>query len=322
MRYSKFNISFMGPWIIPVFLLVPLSVSCFQYFLLMSILDFFIPLFSLCVSLWHNLQPSHSWKGQKKQTVFVQGWVFVQKLPAASPSVLGIQDGIKAGTFFYVSHDWTSDLLWEWKPSGVFLTTGIFHFLWKQKYQMCHCNQIPLWVVTWLPKCLIFYGLLVNFCGERFHSIMQASVLLSNTTASDWTGLSWKGLWVWSAMIQIKTEHFWVNRGHYVKATVSRVRPWGWWAGSKAHGHSQTLPSERWDSVEHRGAVCRQSCLAALAAVRFLSAFREMVTSKSEAATQGSPILALFGVFFPSGVVYSHHVALMNTSKFCWGLLS
>lgn len=79
-RHSKFNISFMGPWITPVFLLVPISVSCFQYFFLMSILDIFIPLSSLPTEawppscprfgLWCNLQPSHSWKGQKRQTVF------------------------------------------------------------------------------------------------------------------------------------------------------------------------------------------------------------------------------------------------------------
>lgn len=42
----------------------------------------------------------------------------------------------------------------------------------------------------------ICYEILVNFCGELFHSIMQASVLPSNTIASDWMGLSWKGLLV------------------------------------------------------------------------------------------------------------------------------
>lgn len=82
------------------------------------------------------------------------------------------------------------------EPSGVFLTTSTFHFPWKQKYQVCHCNQIPLWMVAFLPKHPICYGILVNFCGKLFHSIMQASVHLSNTIVSDWKGLSWKGLLV------------------------------------------------------------------------------------------------------------------------------
>lgn len=153
-------------------------------------------------------------------------------------------------------------------------------FLWKQEISDVTL-QSDSYLDGYLPS-QICYEILVNFCGELFHSIMQASVLPSNTIASDWMGLSWKGLLVYSAMIKSKRELFWVKKkGHYVKASVSRVTSWGWWAGWKAHKHLQTFPSERWDLVEHRGAVCRQSCPDASVAVRLLCAFREMVTSKS-----------------------------------------
>lgn len=239
----------------------------------------------------------------------------MQKQPAASSVALGIQDGIKAVTISYVSCDWTSDLLWEWKPSGVFLTTHIFLFLWKQKYQMWHGNQVPIRMATFLPKFVMKY-LLISVENYFILSckLQSFQVILLPQTGWDWAG---KGCWSNQPWHKARENSSESKKGHYVKASVSRVTSWGWWAGSKAHKHLQTFPSERWDLVEHRGAVRRQSCPYASVAVRLLCAFREMVTSKSEAATHGSSILALFGVFFPSGVVYNKQILLGPVELIC-----
>lgn len=117
-------------------------------------------------------------------------------------------------------------------------------------------------------------------------------------------------------MPQSKREHFWVSRGHGVEAPVCRVTHG---AGGPVEEHINTYRGSVRDGIGGaQGSCSGQSCPAAPMAERFLCAFREMVTSKSEAATQGFPILALFGVFCPSGVVYNQHAGLMNTSKLYW----
>lgn len=174
------------------------SPFCFMFsiFLTSVHMDFFIPLSSppteawlpSCpgFGLWYNLQPSHSWKGQKRQCLPRNGCLCRNCL---QPAPL-------LWEFRVESSQWLLFMSFSTEPVTYCENGNPLESFW-QKYQKCHCNQIPLWMVTSLPKCPISYGIIVNFCREWLHSIKQDSDHPNNIHIAQ-TGRDWAGKGCWS----------------------------------------------------------------------------------------------------------------------------
>lgn len=185
-----------APWITPVFLLIPLSVSRFQYFLLVSIL------ISSALCLRFPLKPDFLHvqvldsdvicsdptlgKGRKSKQCLPRNGCLCRNCLQPAPLLWECRMESRQWLFFMSVATELATYCENRNPLESF---------W-QKYQTCHCNQIPLWMVTCLPECPGCSLILVNVCGEWFPSIMQDSVHPGNAIASDWKALGCEGLLV------------------------------------------------------------------------------------------------------------------------------